>query len=177
MNTFSTNGSGSPRPGSQVIALAACVVAVIALIAAGMAFNAAWKSKKQIDELSVRADQAVEAQKQTATQVDNLAQNVQQLLNQIGAKINEMSNQIALLKTPPPPPVKTETADKAGKKAADGTTTETAAPPSGKTYTIKEGDTLGRVANRLNLKLADLEKANPGLNPNRMKIGQKINLP
>ena len=48
---------------------------------------------------------------------------------------------------------------------------------SNKTYTIKSGDTLSRIANQNKTTVAAIQKANPGINPNQLKIGQKIKLP
>jgi murein DD-endopeptidase MepM/ murein hydrolase activator NlpD len=46
------------------------------------------------------------------------------------------------------------------------------------TYTIKAGDTLSKIATRNGVSLAQLLKANPQIsNPNKIKVGQVINLP
>ena len=46
------------------------------------------------------------------------------------------------------------------------------------TYTVKAGDTLGRIAARNGLTLAQLLQANPQISdPNRIKIGDAINVP
>jgi LysM repeat protein len=49
--------------------------------------------------------------------------------------------------------------------------------PPGGTYTIKAGDTLPAIAARVGSTVAAILAANPGLNPNRLRIGQQINLP
>ena len=41
-------------------------------------------------------------------------------------------------------------------------------------YTIKEGDLVGRVAARYGMTLAEIKRLNPGLNVDRVSIGQKI---
>ena len=41
-------------------------------------------------------------------------------------------------------------------------------------YTVKSGDTLGAIAKREGTSLSAIEKLNPGINPNRLRIGQKI---
>ena len=41
-------------------------------------------------------------------------------------------------------------------------------------YTVKSGDTLGAIAKREGKSLSAIEKLNPGINPNRLRIGQKI---
>lgn len=50
---------------------------------------------------------------------------------------------------------------------------------SGNSYTVKKGDTLSSIA-RAKYGSGDWKKiaaANPGLDPNHIKVGQKINLP
>jgi len=45
-----------------------------------------------------------------------------------------------------------------------------------KTYIVKDGDTIWDIAKAVGMKPGELENANPGLNPDRIKIGQKLNL-
>lgn len=50
--------------------------------------------------------------------------------------------------------------------------------PMGTTpYTVKQGDTFYLIAKRENISLEDLLKANPGIDPNRLFIGQIICIP
>lgn len=44
-------------------------------------------------------------------------------------------------------------------------------------YTIKAGDTLGRLARAFGVSLDAIESANPGIDPNRLRVGQKIRMP
>ena len=46
-----------------------------------------------------------------------------------------------------------------------------------KTYMVKSGETLGGIANRNNTTVDAIIKKNPGINPDKLKIGQKIKLP
>ncbi len=50
-------------------------------------------------------------------------------------------------------------------------------PKAASTYSIQKGDILGKVAQDHGVKTADLLAANPGVDPARLKIGQKINIP
>lgn len=52
-----------------------------------------------------------------------------------------------------------------------------APPGSGGSYTIKSGDTLGRIAAAYKISLSELLAANPGVDPRRLRIGQQINIP
>ena len=45
------------------------------------------------------------------------------------------------------------------------------------TYTIRPGDTLYNIAKRYNTNLTLLIAANPGLNPNNLRVGQRITVP
>ena len=53
------------------------------------------------------------------------------------------------------------------------------APPAGTgtEYVIASGDTLGSIAHRNGLSLKALLEANPGINPKKLKVGQKVQLP
>ena len=51
-------------------------------------------------------------------------------------------------------------------------------PASGKTYTVQRGDTLRKIADRLNTTVDAMLKVNPQIyNPNLIYVGQVINLP
>ncbi|HUB87888.1 MAG TPA: LysM peptidoglycan-binding domain-containing protein [Verrucomicrobiae bacterium] len=47
----------------------------------------------------------------------------------------------------------------------------------GQTYTVKSGDTLSKIAKSQGVTLRELEAANPGVDPNHIKVGQKLNIP
>lgn len=49
--------------------------------------------------------------------------------------------------------------------------------PEGNYYTIKAGDTFYSIARRFNVSLDDLLEANPGVDPDRLMIGQIICIP
>ncbi len=50
-------------------------------------------------------------------------------------------------------------------------------PPVARTYTIQAGDTFFRLAQRFGTTVAAIQAANPGVDPNRLQIGQVINIP
>lgn len=59
-----------------------------------------------------------------------------------------------------------------------GATADTGAPAVGGTdYTIAKGDTLAKIAHHNGISLKALLAANPGINPNKLKVGKKITLP
>lgn len=50
-------------------------------------------------------------------------------------------------------------------------------PPNSFQYTIRSGDTFYSLAIRYNTTVAAIQAANPGVNPNRLQIGQVICIP
>ncbi len=51
------------------------------------------------------------------------------------------------------------------------------AEPEIKIYIVKKGDTLGEIANRMKISYSEILKANSGIKPDRIYIGQKIRVP
>jgi len=49
--------------------------------------------------------------------------------------------------------------------------------PSAQAYTVKSGDTPGGIAQKHGLSTQELLKANPGLDPKKMRVGQEITIP
>jgi LysM repeat protein len=65
----------------------------------------------------------------------------------------------------------------AGGSGASATTDSTGTSAGGAVYTIKSGDTLTRIAHMNGTTVKALEAANPGVDPNHIKVGQKLNIP
>jgi murein DD-endopeptidase MepM/ murein hydrolase activator NlpD len=45
-----------------------------------------------------------------------------------------------------------------------------------KVYTVRKGDSLWAISQHHNISVEDLERANPGVNPKRLQIGQQLNM-
>jgi LysM repeat protein len=50
-------------------------------------------------------------------------------------------------------------------------------PPGGRTHKVQSGDTFYSIASRHGISVAALERANPGVDSRRLRIGQTVNLP
>ena len=73
-----------------------------------------------------------------------------------------------------PPPAKPV----ATKKPQGGAATPSAAPAAAMTvHTVKKNEQLWAISKKYNVKLSSIVAANPGINPDRISIGQKINIP
>lgn len=53
----------------------------------------------------------------------------------------------------------------------------TAATSGTKTYKIKSGDYLAKIAKKFKVSIKALQDANPGIEPSKLQIGQEINIP
>ena len=90
---------------------------------------------------------------------------------------------------PPPPPApssvrtvkKLPTAPaktpKTKPAAASVKAATTPADAASNEYIVKPGDTLFLISKRTNFRQSAIVAANPGLNPNRLRVGQKLNMP
>jgi LysM repeat protein len=65
----------------------------------------------------------------------------------------------------------------AGGSAAPAAADATGASPGGEVYTIKSGDTLTKIAHSHGTTVKAIEAANSGLDPNHIKVGQKLTIP
>ena len=172
MDTLSrdSNSSGGVLPlvgvGAGVLALILAIVALIQLS----------PLKKTVAEHSLEIPRIgnVENELHAATaksESDNkaLRQGVQDALNQLGEQIGTLRGQVT----------KVEEAMKARAAAPAG---KAGAAPTGVlnadgTYTIAPGDGLAKIARKFGVKLDAIEAENPGLNPAKLKPGQKIRIP
>ncbi|HLP09540.1 MAG TPA: LysM peptidoglycan-binding domain-containing protein [Opitutaceae bacterium] len=176
MDTISreSNPSVLPFVGLGLGALA-CVLAVVAIVKAGQVKTL----KTEVDSLnnqvqSVAGD--VSAAKDTANRANSfassLAKQTQDGFNQVSGAMETMRADINKLAT-----ARTAPAPKAGKEgAAAGAAGAEKAGPGGD-YTVKAGDTPAKIARAHGVSIDAIMAANPGLEPTKLKVGQKINLP
>ena len=165
------------RPGINLMTLVAGGVAVVALIVAVVAANSASKAgrasadlKRQFDRMTV----SLETMPQMDARVGACEQGLRSLGNEVGGYLNNLQAQINKLRAPPPAPTPASTPPAGGGTAGPA---GTPAPAGYIEYTIKERDMVSRVAAAHGVKLADLIKANPGVDLDRVKVGQKIRIP
>jgi membrane-bound lytic murein transglycosylase D len=76
----------------------------------------------------------------------------------VGQKLTIYTNQAQAQVTPAPTPTPSPT------------------PPVRKYYTVRAGDTFGKIAQRNNLTQAQLQRLNPGVKVNSIDIGQRIRI-
>lgn len=116
----------------------------------------------RISELEQRTDRLAGADVELQAQFRSLNASSQSTMEGVA---NAMAALREELKTQPPPAA-----------ATPASVVEDAAS-DGRTYTIRPGDLLGKVAHNHDTTVDAILKVNPGLDPKRLKIGQVINLP
>lgn len=173
MDTLSrdSNSSGSILPLVGVIAGGlALVLSIVALVKLSTlqksvaAHDEAINSKIPALEASVSAAAA-----KADTDIKGLRSGIQTALDQVGNEIGTINAKITkieeAMKKPAPAAGKAGTAAPTGVLNADGT------------YTIASGDTLSKIARKFAVRSDSIEAENPGLDPAKLRVGQKIRIP
>jgi LysM repeat protein len=104
--------------------------------------------------------------------VYNLSQSIDGTVGGVRSEVVALREEMAAMAKPPPAPPILEA-------APEGPSTEEliAASGGGGEYVIKSGDTFGKIAKNNNTTSSAIQDANPGVDPTKLKIGQKIRLP
>jgi LysM repeat protein len=176
MDTISqeSNGSSSYLPvGALIIGLVGAVLAGVALAkvsAVNRQLEAQAALSSRVEGMESQVRQAVSTSEQASQRISKVASDTNNAFNQVGEVINALRGEVAKAQEArPAPPPATATASKSGSSAAP------AAGPG--EYVVKSGDTGTRIANGAGVSLQALMAANPGVDWNRLHVGQKINLP
>lgn len=161
------------------------IAAVIALTVAALALLFAIKARSDVSKANASLEAAktelsivkgeVDAVRLTAAKSSEIAAvdaKVDSFKAEAVGKIDEIIGQISahkkILDGIKSAPIKASTT-----AVANGTSTA-AAPGE---YVVKAGDTPRKIAAANGVAVSDLLKANPGLDPAKLKVGQKIKLP
>ena len=200
MENSSIDGGIEPTGTESKIPL---ILAIAAFVLGGLAFIFAFNAKSALTRTKDAMQKEVAAAAEEAKQAAAIARNagagnegiaeVKTDFAQFEAKVksdysaliqshrevitrtNELSARLAQLEQGrrSAPAAATPAPARANNAPAAGTP---AKAPGGK-YTVKKGDYPGKIASELGISTKALLEANPGINPNRLQIGQQLNVP
>jgi len=173
MDTLSrdSNGSGSILPLVGVIAGGlALVLSITALFKLSTLQKTVAAHDQEIPKIATLEGEVRATAAKADADVKSLRTGIQSTFDQVGAEIGTINAKIA----------KIEEAQKAraaapGKGGAPGVVTGTV--DANGNYLVAPGDTLSKIAKKFATRVDAIEAENPGLDPARLKVGQKIRIP
>ncbi len=169
------------RENNSMLPVGAIIVVVIGLLIGGYGAVQASKANKALEALQQtiekipgieqQAGSAAGAAEKAAKDVRDLTRSTQDAFNAVGGKLAEFQTTITKLeeaaKKPAPAP--------AGEKGKKGSSGPAVAGPG--EYLVKAGDGGTKIAQKLGVSIQDLQAVNPGVNWNKLAIGQKLKVP
>lgn len=200
MENLSSSELDSPSKTPFFIAIAAVIVAVVALAIGWMGLSRATELEKDLQflESALSTDSGYEESIQANTErlesvsasMNTFSKSVNDALNGVSSDVSKIRSDIRKVaidagtakkmvealqeegvKVAMVPSVSSPDTAVPVKKVPDAT------PGESGIYTIKSGDTLGRIAAAYNISLSQLQAANPGIDPRRLRIGQQVVVP
>ena len=174
MDTLSRDSSSSSSvlPLVGVIAGAlGLILAIVALVKLSTVQKTVAAHDAEIPKIATIEGDLRASTAKTESDLRGLREGVQNALTQVGTEIGTLRAQIT----------KVEEAQKA-KAVAPAGKAGAAAPATGVlnsdgTYTVGSGDTFAKIARKFNVKMDAIEAENPGLDPTKLRVGQKIRIP
>lgn len=172
MDTLSrdSNSSGSVLPLVGVIAGAlGLILSIVALVKLSPLQKTVAAHDAEIPRIASVEGELRAATAKTESDMKGLREGVQNALNQVGEQLGAINAKL----------VKIEEAQKARAAAPGkaGTGPVTGVLNADGTYSIAPLDTLSKIAKKFGVKLDAIEAENPGLDPAKLKVGQKIRIP
>lgn len=163
------------RENNSMLPVGAIIVGVIGLLLGGYSaiklssVNRTLAEQKEkmarFDSLESQVDTSSSASEKVTRDVSALTRSTQDAFNQVGAELAKLRGEITKLNEAPKAPVVNN---------ARPSTPAVAGPNE---YIVKAGDWGTKIATNQGVSWADLQSVNPGVNWNRLAIGQKLKLP
>jgi LysM repeat protein len=199
MDTPSKNGS--------YLVIAACILAVISLILGIIALRSISAMKSQmgdvggvaarLDSIETSSRKASDDAKRAVSRIATISSDTQRAFDNVGKELATLRTSVNRVtiemkglsgttsstrrSTTPTPSTTKPVAGSSSSTASTGSASGPPAPVSqidaDGTYTIKAGDTFARLSGLFGVSVQAIEAANPGVDPRRLRIGQKIYIP
>lgn len=166
--------SGSTSTGSFLVtglAILGILLGGAGLYAGLSGRGADGERENRLSELEQRMERLSGAIEELNGQIRGLHHNTRTALQGLNEQIIAVRQEIRGPRPVSPTP--------ASAQQTSGSTAATPAPVTtqSKSYTIRAGDVLAKIAKDHGTTVDAILKANPGLNPNKIKVGQVINVP
>jgi LysM repeat protein len=170
----------SREPSPSYLPIAGLIAGLVGLLLGGIALANASKAGKA----ALAADEKVTAQvaridgiessvsdvravsDRSSGNIASLQRSTQEAFTAVAGEIGKINGEVAKLQ---------EAASKPAAKAGAAKTGPVVAGPD--EYVIKSGDTFAKIARAQGTTLANIQAVNPGIDPAKLKVGQKIKLP
>ncbi|HRE82589.1 MAG TPA: LysM domain-containing protein [Opitutaceae bacterium] len=168
------------RENNSYLPLAGVIVGVLALVLAAVALAKVSSTSKalaghteqlnKIETLETEVRTATAAAEKAAGNIGNLQRSMQGAFDQVALELGNVKGEIAKVQ---------ESAKAPARAAAPAAAGAAKAGPAvaGDEYVVKGGDSGAKIARAHNVSLSDLMAVNPGVNWNRLKVGDKVKLP
>ncbi len=176
MDTISSDNNES----FSYLPILALIIGLIAGVLAGVALAKVSNINKTLSDQSALVDRidALETElRQAATSADNATQRINRVasdtntaLQRVSEAFNELQTKVDEMQGPAPVQVASTPAPSGG--GSDGGSGAVAG-----TYTVRGGDTGSKIAREAGVSLTALLNANPGVDWNRLRVGQVLNIP
>ncbi len=172
MDTLSrdSNGSGSILPLVGVIAGGlALVLSITALFKLSTLQKTVAAHDAEIPKIATLEGEVRATAAKADADVKSLRTGIQSTFDQVGAEIGTINAKIAKIEEAQ----KARAAAPAGKGGgATGGTLD-----ANGNYVVGKGDSLAGIARKFGVKLDSIEAENPGIDPTKLKVGQKVKIP
>ncbi|MEI6107619.1 MAG: LysM domain-containing protein [Opitutae bacterium] len=173
MDTLSrdSNSSGSILPLVGVIAGGlALVLAIVALVKLSTLQKTVAAQGDEVAKIATIEAEVRSAAAKSETDIKGIRTGIQGALDQVGAEIGTINGKITKIEEA----MKARAAAPAGKGGA-GVVTGTV--DANGNYAVAPGDTVSKIAKKFATKVDHILAENPGLDPSKLKVGQKIKIP
>lgn len=178
MDTISSDNNES----FSYLPILALIVGLIAGVLGGVALAKVSNINQSLSEQSAVADRvdALETElRKTSTSAEQATARINKVAGETNAAFKQFSEAFGELRTSveemhaAPAPVQTASVAPSG---GDSVASSSPAAVAGQ-YTVKGGDTGSKIARNAGVSLNALLNANPGVNWNRLGVGQVLNIP
>ncbi len=166
------------RENNNMLPIGGILVGLVGVVLGGIALAQASKANKgvadhqpkieKVDAIEAQVGSASAAAEKAGKDVRDLTRSTQEAFNAVGGKLGEFQTSITKLEDAMKKPVVAAAAGKKGGGPA------VAGPGE---YLVKAGDGGTKIAKSLGVSIQDLQAVNPGVNWNKLAVGQKLKVP